>query len=247
MKEKPNTDFSGGKGNPLFAVTRWSVVQRARDDSTLALNQLFTQYREPMVIYLVARGHARDHAEGFVQGFCVHLLSRDFLANVAPDKGRFRTFLLNSLQNFVRDQLAMERAEKRGGGNQPDSLDETGPDGKTLLTVVSPGTSADQAFDKAWAQAVLRNSLRQLEAECDRSGHIDLFQAVEPVMFADETSSSYRDIAERLNMTEAAVKVAAYRIRARLKNLIREEVLQTVASENDLEEELRYLIRLFDT
>lgn len=246
MKEISEKDFGGAKGDPLFAVTRWSVVRRAREDSTIALNQLFTQYREPLVIYLLTRGHTHDRAEDFVQGFCAHLLGRDFLANVEQDKGRFRTFLLNAFQNYLRDQFDKENAAKRGGGRVPDSLDETGPEGKLLLSVASPSVSADRAFDKSWAQTVLRNALRRLEQECTATGHTTLFQAIEPVLFADETSSSYRQIAEQLSMTEGAVKIAAYRIRARLKSLIREEVLHTVTSEADLEEELRYLIRLFE-
>ena len=122
-----------GEPSPLFALTRWSIIQRARDESTVALNALFTQYRQPLLTHLRARGCGEDQAEDLVQGFCAHLLGRDFLANVAREKGRFRTWLLNALQNYVRDQFARQNAVKRGEGRVPDSLDQTHEDGAPVL------------------------------------------------------------------------------------------------------------------
>ena len=234
-----------GEPSPLFALTRWSIIQRARDESTVALNALFTQYRQPLLTHLRARGCGEDQAEDLVQGFCAHLLGRDFLANVAREKGRFRTWLLNALQNYVRDQFARQNAVKRGEGRVPDSLDQTHEDGAPVLDPAADTASADREFDRAWAQSVLTNALNRLGQDCATTGHTALFQALEPVLFAEETSPSYREIAEQLAMTEGAVKVAALRIRARLKGLIREEVLQTVANQEDWEEEVRYLISLF--
>ena len=178
MEPKANRNAGGARDEPLFAATRWSVVKRAREDSTMALNQLFTQYREPLLIYPIARGQSRDSAEDLVQGFCAHLLSRDFLARVAPDKGRFRTFLLNCLQNYVRDQIDKANTLKRGEGKAPDSLDETDADGKPLRTPASNAASADLEFDKAWARTILANGLHRLAEECGRTGYAALFRPV---------------------------------------------------------------------
>ena len=247
MKAGQDRSASGQseRGAGLFPNTHWSIVQRAGSQSSTALNALFTQYRPAMLAYLVARGDLGSQAEDRVQGFCLHLLQRDFLANVGREKGKFRTFLLNSLQNYIRDQCDRETALKRGAGSEPDSLEETGSDGQPLHDPEAGTPSADVQYDRAWAQAILQNALRRLHEECGRTGHAPLCQALEPVLYQEDTAPSYREVAERLGMTEGAVKVAAHRIRARLKRLIREETLQTVASPQDLEEELGYLISLF--
>ena len=245
MNEREPDRREEGGPPPLFDLTRWSIIQRARDESTVALNHLFTQYRQPLLTHLRVRGCGEDQAEDLVQGFCAHLLSRDFLANVAREKGRFRTWLLNALQNYIRDEYAKRKALKRGEGRVPASLDEAREDGTPLLEPAADTTPADREYDRAWAESVLTNALNRLGQDCATTGHKALFQALEPVLFAEETSPSYREIAEQLAMTEGAVKVAAHRIRARLKGLIREEVLQTVANQEDWEEEVRYLISLF--
>jgi RNA polymerase sigma-70 factor (ECF subfamily) len=245
MNERDPDRRKEGEPPPLFDLTRWSIIRRARDESTVALNALFTQYRQPLLTHLRARGCGPDQAEDLVQGFCAHLLGRDFLANVAQGKGRFRTWLLNALQNYIRDEYAKQKTLKRGQGRVPASLDEAREDGTPLLDPAADTTPADREFDRAWAQSVLTNALNRLGRDCATTGHTALFQALEPVLFAEETSPSYREIAEQLAMTEGAVKVAAHRIRARLKGLIREEVLQTVANQKDWEEEVRYLISLF--
>ena len=239
-------DGAGGtKPGKLFDTTHWSIIQRAQHNSATALNHLFMQYREPLVVHLLGKQRSRDQAEDLVQGFCVHLLKKDFLANVAERKGKFRSFLLAALNNYLRDQIDHARAIKRGEGRVPDSLDEVDADGTPNHLAVSPGLTADQEYDKAWAQTVLRNSLRRLEEESTRSAHGSLCRALEPVLFDDETSPSYRDIAVDLNMTEGAVKVAAHRLRQRLRGLKRDEIMQTVTNETELEEELAFLISLF--
>jgi RNA polymerase sigma factor (sigma-70 family) len=233
------------KPTRLFETTHWSIIRRAQHNSATALNHLFVQYREPMIVHLLGKQHTRDEAEESVQGFCVHLLKKDFLVNVAEQKGKFRTFLLTALNNYLRDQIDHARAIKRGEGRVPESLDEVDADGVPNLSPVSPGLTADLEYDKAWAQTVLRNSLRRLEEESTHSGHGSLCRALEPVLFDDETSPSYREVAAQLGMTEGAVKVAAHRLRQRLRGLIREEIMQTVCDEAELEEELAYLISLF--
>ena len=229
----------------LFEATRWSIVRRARDQSTVALNELFTQYRRPLLVYLRARGHAPDVAEELVQGFCADLLARPFLENVAPEGGRFRAFLLASLRNHLCDEYDKANAIKRGGGVPPDSLDRTNEHGQPVHAPPSPTRSADEEYDRSWAQTVLANALRRVSEEAAVTGHTALLKELEPVLFAEETSPSYRAIGERLGLSEGAVRTAAHRVRARIKGAVRDEILQTVDNQQDCQDEIRYLISLF--
>ena|ERR1017187_596487 len=246
MEGEKRTGPSPGNRDGFFEATRWSVVSRAKDQSSTALASLFEQYRRPLLVFLLSRGHNPDDAEDFVQGFCNHLLSRDFLARVEPEKGRFRTFLLTALQNYIRDEVSRVNAGKRGGGLPPVPLDETGEESEPIHSLASPQAAPDREYDKAWARMVLDHALERMQEECVHGGHGALWQALEPALYDDAEASRYGAIAERLGTTEGAVKVAAHRIRARLRRLIRDEVLQTVTSPEDLEEELAYLVRLFE-
>jgi RNA polymerase sigma-70 factor (ECF subfamily) len=165
---------------------------------------------------------------------------------VAREKGRFRTFLLAAFQNYLSDQRKRAGAAKRGGGQVPQSLEATDGEDQPLHSPASTSPTPDKEYDRAWAAAILAGALQRLSAECARTGHAALCAALEPALFTDADAPAYAQIARNLGMTEAAVKMAALRVRQRLKALIRDEVRQTVASENDLQEELRYLLSLFD-
>jgi RNA polymerase sigma-70 factor (ECF subfamily) len=227
----------------LFATTQWSVVLRAKDDSVTALNDLFTRYREPLIVFVRIK-YDRNQAEEIVQGFCAHLLEQKFLANVALQKGKFRTFLLTSLEHYIFDLKDKANTLKRGEGKIPVSLDETYPDGQPRHSPMSPKVSPDIEYDRAWAHTIVCNALHQVEKEYADSGHPNLCQALEPALYKDETSPDYRVIADSFGMTEGAVKVAAYRIKNRLRELIRDELMQTVSNAAEFKEELTYLFNL---
>ena len=218
---------------------------RARENSDTALNDLCATYREPLLTWLRADGHSFHDAEDLVQGFLAHMSDRDFLRKVGPENGCFRAFLLRCLKNFVSDQRKKRQAAKRGGGRVLESLDEADPEGQAARAPAAPGAAPDEEYHKAWGRALLARVLQQLEREGEGQGRLALCRELEPVLFADETASSHRQIALKLGMTESAVKSAAHRIRARLKTLVREEVKQTVTNAKDWREELRYLMRLF--
>ena len=230
----------------LFPATRWTLVLGARDKSPPALEALCASYRQPLLTWLRIQGYPPPDAEDLVQGLFAHFLGRDFLQKVGPEKGTFRTFLLRCLKHHISDERAKQTAAKRGGHAMVESLDLMSEEGKQVHDPAAAAWGPDMEYDRAWAQAVLANALRRLRAECARQGHAALCGELEPVLFADETAASYGQIGARLGLTEGAVKTAAYRVRARLKGLVREEVLQTVANESDWEEEVRYLIRLFE-
>lgn len=231
--------------DPLFAATQWSLVLRAQGKSEAALNSLCQHYRQPLIVWLRSRGNALHDAEDLVQGLFASLLGRDFLGNVARENGRFRTFLLRCLKNHVADQHAKHAAARRGAGQPVESLDVTFDDGERIHDAADLKPSPDLEFDRAWAASLLGNALRRLHEECARQGYAALCSELEPVMFCDDTASGYREIGTRLGMTEAAVKMAASRIRARLKGLVRDEVLQTISNEQDWLGEVQYLMQLF--
>ena len=220
-------------------------MRAAQVGSETALNDLLENYRAPLLAWLRCRQISREDAEDLVQGLLSGLVRRDFLKELGQEKGRFRAFILSCLKNHLRDSRDKAKAFKRGGSVPLDSLDEIGPDGRPTHDLASTAAAADLEFDRVWGRTILENSLRRLEGESARTGHKPLCAALEPVLFADETSLSYRQIAESLGLTEGAVKVAAHRLRARLRGIIREEVRQTVQSEGDLEKELRELLTLF--
>jgi RNA polymerase sigma-70 factor (ECF subfamily) len=233
----------------LFAATHWSIVLQAKAKSETALESLCSSYRAPLLVYLrdslQKHGQSAQDAEDLLQGFFAHLLTREFLQNVGPEKGKFRTFLLVSLKNYLRDEHSRNVAQRRGSGRVIESLQATDDSGQPLHDPAAQDVGPDRDYDRAWARALLSNSLARLEQECRQAGHSALFSALEPVMFADETALPYRESAEKLSMSEGALKVAAHRIRSRLKGLIREEVQQTVTNTEEWEEEVRYLVSLF--
>jgi DNA-directed RNA polymerase specialized sigma24 family protein len=245
MSPEPATE-PGMEASPgLLENTHWTLVIRAKNDSVTALNMLCLAYRVPLIVWLRCRGEKPEDVEDRVQGFFEHLLSHDFLHGVAREKGRFRTFLLTAFKNYLRDQYKHAAAAKRGGGQAQESLNATNGEGELLHAPGSDSPSPDQEYDRAWAGAVLSEALKRLEAECAHNDRTALCAALDPVLFADENAPAYAEIGRSLGMTEAAVKMAVRRQRLRLRELIRDEVRQVVASESDLDAELRYLISLF--
>jgi RNA polymerase sigma-70 factor (ECF subfamily) len=209
------------------------------------LENLCATYRSPLLAWARSRGESREDAEDHVQGFLEHLIKDASLSHVGPEKGRFRTFLLTSFQNYLKDLRKQAQAGKRGGGHFHGSLDETDQTGEPIHHPATGAPAPDLAYDQAWAAALLANALRRLEAECARTGHAALCRELEPALFNDSDAPAYAQIGQRLTMSETAVKTAAHRIRRRLGGIIRDEVSQTVVNDTDLEAELAYLLSLF--
>jgi len=240
-----NQFVRGAASSGWFTTTHWTVVLGAKADSREALEKLCTGYRSPLLAWARSRGESREDAEDHVQGFLEHLVKNAGLSNVGREKGRFRTFLLTAFQNYLKDLRKRSQAAKRGGGQVHGSLDETDREGDLVHRPVSDDPSPDLAYDRAWAAALLTSALSRLENECARTGHVPLCRELEPVLFNDSDAPAYSQIAQRLDMSETAVKTAAHRIRQRLGGIIRDEVAQTVANESEFEAELGYLLSLF--
>ncbi|MCC7373513.1 MAG: sigma-70 family RNA polymerase sigma factor [Verrucomicrobiales bacterium] len=242
MPETPQAGRSKDPSTGNFELTRWSIVLQAKADSSQALNTLFETYRAPILRWLKAQGLGEADAQDTVQGFFVTLLQRRFLENVQREKGKFRTFLLTSLKNFLRDEYGRRSAKKRGAGQTPLSLDEPNADGTPFTVPDAAATAPDAEYDRNWAKAILDQAIRQL---VDQATNPALVRALQPALFRDPDADSLAQIATKTGLTEANVKVAAHRLRKSLGRIIRELVLQTVTNAEELEDELRYLQSLF--
>ncbi len=232
---------SGGEGNARFASTNWRIITTAQDadlpEARQALAHLCTAYWYPLYAYLRRKGHSADSAQDFTQGFFASLLEHDFLKDISAEKGKFRTFLLASLQHYVANQRVHDQALKRGGGRVHSSIDM--PDAESRYAVEPSHTlTAERFFERRWALTLLERVLERLGNEMKAAGKGALFDHLGQALLGGGEAAPYAWIGKELAMTEGAVKVAAHRLRARYRDLIREEVVQTLDDPNAVEEEI---------
>ena len=227
-----------------FVTTHWSVVLTAgRSDTTrarAALEQLCRNYWQPLYAYVRRTGHSREEAEDLTQEFFARLLAQNTVARADPARGRFRSFLLASLKHFLANEWEKARAQKRGGGAQVIPLEFDTAETRCVQPA-APGDTPDRAFDRQWALALLDVVLGRLRQEYSDSGRDDLFVALKDTLSGGRAEIPYRELGGRLGMSEGAVKVAAHRLRRRYRELLREEIANTVAGPEEVEEELREL------
>lgn len=228
----------------VFPHTRWSVVLAAKGESDAALEQLCRTYRQPLLVFL-RRETSVAEAEEYFQGFMLSLLKRDFLKNVGQDKGRFRTFLIRSLQNYLRDQYRARTAQGRDVRREGGSLDERHEDGRPVFDPPASVESPEVEFDKQWARAVLGNAQQRLKDEWGKQGKAALWEALLPALWREPGTEAFDDLGARLGFSAGNLRVILHRLRQQLRHEIEEEVRQTVAAEADWKEEVRYLISLF--
>lgn len=230
---------------PRFPDTEWTQVVEAGQQAGSALARLCTLYRAPLLAYLQGQGHGPADAEDLVQGFLQHLCTPGTLGGVARDKGgRFRTWLLTTLKNRAVDAGRRERAQKRGGGVPPATLDTVTGEHAPGLAVAHVAARPDEAYDRKWATTLLGHALNRMKEEFARQGKAHWFELIEPVLYGDAGAASFREIALATDLTEGSARSAVSRVRIRLRALIREEVARTVSDPALIEEELQHLVRL---
>lgn len=240
---------TNGKRTPqaaaeCFVTTHWSVVLTAgRTDTTrarAALDQLCRSYWQPLYAYVRRSGHSREEAEDLTQAFFARLLARNSVAQADPARGRFRSFLLSALKHFLANEWDKAHTQKRGGGAQviPLAFDTA----ETRCgQAVAPGDTPDRAFDRQWALALLEVVLGRLRGEYRDAGREEAFLGLKDTLGGGRAEIPYRELGAKVGMSEGAVKVAAHRLRARYRELLREEIANTVAGPEEVEEELRAL------
>jgi len=221
------------------------VLTAGRSDTTRAQNalaKLCQTYWHPLYAYVRRRGHSPEDAQDLTQSFFAFLLEHNAVSTVSPEKGRFRSFLLASLNHFLSDEWDKAQAQKRGAGKVV-SLDTESAE-TWLRQQPSEGLSPERAFELRWAITLLEQVYQQLEEEHRQQGKAELFDALRTTLAGPGNSAPYAELASRLGMNEGAVKVAVHRLRHRYRALLRQTIAETVGSEAEVEEELRYLLRI---
>jgi RNA polymerase sigma-70 factor (ECF subfamily) len=237
-----NLDVSAGQ--PMFTTTHWSVVLAAGRTneplSAVALETLCRTYWYPLYAYLRRRGVGEHDAQDLIQGFFAQLLERDWLHGVEQQKGRFRSFLLASLNYYLADERDRATAQKRGGGRPLISLDAQEAEERYRLEPVDD-RSPDKLFERRWAMALLDQVLVRLAREFADAGKGELFKRLQPFLVAGGEAKTYAQVAVEADLSEEAFKKAVQRMRRRYQQLFRDEIAQTVASPAEVDEELQHL------
>lgn len=172
------------------------------------------------------------------------MLEANWLKNADPTRGRFRSLLLKSLQNFLNDAVAKKHARKRGGEVQFVSWDDWMAEAPSQLTVPAQALDswpAERLFDLRWAATIVEQALRRLREECESQGKLRVFEALRPCLGAEREDVSYPILSQTLGVPESTVKRLVHRIRQRYRELLREEVAETVADLAEVDDEIRHL------
>ena len=228
-----------------FVTTQWAVVEAAGGPDTThaqaALEQLCRNYWAPLYHYVRRRGFNPEDAQDLTQEFFARLLEKKYLKLAAQDRGRFRSFLLKSLQHFLVNEWVRGQAQKRGGGRRIRSLDEEAVE-RLYLEEPSGQLSPESLYDKRWAVTLLDRAMAQLGTDYAAAGKRDLFEKLKRLLLSEGSAEIYRELAGPLGLNEGAVKVAAHRLRQRFRDAVRAEIAQTVATPAEVDEELRCLM-----
>ena len=230
-----------------FATTHWSTVVAARDstspESRDALERLCRTYWYPLYAFVRRKGHPPDDAQDLTQAFFERFLEKHYVKDVLQEKGRFRTFLLTTLQRFLCDAFDHSTATKRGGGIPVIALDAL--EAEAQLDSATDSTQSPEAmFDRAWAETVVQSSVERLRAECEADGRASLFAELKLYLSRPADRAAYTVTGRRLGMSAEAVAMAVMRLRRRYRAMVRAEVANTVATPAEIDEEMRYLIDL---
>ena len=243
MSQRPPTQTPfGGEGR--FPTTHWSIVVAAGSPDSPryreALETLCREYWFPLCAFLRRRGYDPDRAQDYTQGFFVHMLEKQDLCRADPNRGRFRSFLLAMLKHFAADTQERAQAQKRGGGKTVISLDAAEAEAR-YAAEPADRLSPEKLFERSWALTVLGRTMTRLRRDMAARDKSALFEHLKAHLGGQTNALPYRDLAAQLNMTEGAVKVAMHRLRTRYREMLREEVAQTVSAPDEIEDEIRAL------
>ena len=231
-----------------FTTTCWTDLMAAQEGESPqaqeALGRLCNTYWYPLYAYIRRQGRSSQDAEDLTQSFFYQILKKNYLGAVDRKKGKFRSFLLASLNHFLSNERAFRNAEKRGGGKILFSLDEQLAEQRFRA---EPATNAtpEKMYELQWADTVLTEARQRLQGECEVSGKGELFEALKDYIMEDAASGDYHSVAGALKMTPGAIAVTVHRLRQRLGKILKEEVSQTVASPEETETELRHLCKVY--
>ena len=237
---------SGSSDAAGFAATHWTIVLSAARGSetpraSAAMAELCRTYWYPLYAYVRRRNYDAHEAEDLTQEFFVRLIAKNYLAEVDRQKGKFRAFLLAAMKHFLTNEWHRSQAQKRGGGEMIISLDTNSAENRYRLEP-SHNLTPERLFERQWILTVLDRVLVVLQAELAVEGKQAIFDGLKQFLTAERRSANYAQVAGDLGMTEGAVKTAAHRLRRRYRELLRQEIAQTVASPEEIDEEIGYLL-----
>lgn len=230
-----------------FDTTQWSVVSAAGSSDSgrarPALAALCQTYWRPLHQYLKSQGCGEEDARDLTQAFLASLIERGSVADADRSRGRFRAFLLASLRHFLLNDLAAKRALKRGGGTVAVPIDGGDDAVVNQPEALTDRNTPDRIFDREWALAVLAHVTERLRAEWVSAGKGYEFDLLAPNLAGDRPDGGYAALAQSVGSTEGAVKVAIHRLKQRYRRYLKEAIADTVATADEAEDELRYLMK----
>jgi len=250
MSEGPNEPGVPPRADGAsFPETRWTLLNGARDGGewtrASALETLCRVYRAPVLRFFQMRADSPEDADDLVQGFFADLLSRPFLHDLDPAKGRFRSFLLASARHYLSKDLRRRRALKRGGGLDHVPFSDEGTEGAGDAPWHAVPGLPDEDFDRAWALALLESVLASLQREYESKGQPALFEELKGrITCREDTGEACVVAAARLGMEEGALKVAVHRFRRRYRKALRAAVARTLDDDAEVDEEIAWLMRV---
>lgn len=244
MSSSSHDPIASENGDDQFATTHWSLVLAAGDHespvSQQALEELCQAYWFPVYAYVRRRTPDVHEAQDLTQAFFAQLLRKQTIANADPDRGRFRAFLLTACKRFIVNEWHKAQTKKRGGGKARLSLDFDSGESKYSVEAVDSVTP-ERLFEQQWAIALLARVLDRLGDEFAAKDKSQQFDQLKPFLSGSKPGEAFSEAADALGISEAAVKVAAHRLRKRYRELLRHEIAQTVATSEDVDDEIRNL------
>jgi RNA polymerase sigma factor (sigma-70 family) len=245
-----NAAGEGKNERGVFATTRWSIILSAADSTDEeqkgrdALAELCRTYWRPIYSFVSRRGYSPEDAQDLTQDFFVTILRNNWFRRADPNRGRFRSFLLKSLSNFLNNAAERSHAQKRGGEINFVSWDEWAAQAQSQVSL--PDAALDSLppevlFDLRWAATVVEQTLRRLREECESKGRLRLFETLSGYLTGEAADASYSELAATLGIPESAVKKQLHNLRQRYRWLLRDEVSHTVENPADVDDEIRHL------
>lgn len=231
----------------MFATTHWSVVVAAGEEespeSRAALAELCRTYWYPLYAYVRRQGHDEHQAKDLTQEFFARLLAKNYFRSLDRQRGKFRAWLLASLEHFLAKEWRDANRLKRGGGTTLISLDDDTAEARYQREPVETADAAS-LYERRWALALLEHALARLRDEFAHAGKQRLFEHLQVFLSGEKSGRTYAQAAEELGMTEGAMKVAVHRVRQRYGELLRLEIAHTLSRAEDVDEELRHLMKV---
>lgn len=238
----PNDETRPGHG--AFLTTRWSMVlQAGTGDSPQALTQLCRDYWYPVYAFMRRRGLGTHDAQDSAQAFFLELIGSNLLTRATEERGRFRSYLLGAVKNFLANEHRRQQTQKRGGGETIISVDALEAEERFALEpkdVMTP----ERQFERSWAFKLLEGVMKRLEEDYREAGRETLFEKLQPYLAGKAQLAGYGELGRELQMSEGTVAVAIHRMRKRYGELLRGEIAHTVGTPEEVEGEIAYLLEV---